>query len=177
MIESETLLRVGRLSPFALVLVAGVVMSPDALAECREPSGHGFRLRGDVAFQIDKGLEWKRCALGMAWDEERGTCSGDPMGLGLEEAKGEAQKLGNGWRLPTAEEFDSIYLESCSGLKIDTIVFPAIAASDFGDGAEFWTDTPISLPGMYYYFNVTHGYVDAHSAGFSLSGLLVRNHE
>ncbi|WP_321446861.1 DUF1566 domain-containing protein [uncultured Cohaesibacter sp.] len=177
MIEFGQLIEYGRLHSFALVLVGGVVMTTGAFAECQEPSGHGFQLRGDVAFQIGKGLEWQRCALGMGWNAKQGTCTGDPMGLGLEEAKGEAQKLGNGWRLPTAEEFDSIYLESCEGLKIDTIVFPAIAASDFGDGAEFWTNTPISLSGMYYYFNVTHGYVDAHSAGFSLSGLLVRNHE
>ncbi len=166
-----------KMNTFCVVFAAGVAASASSFADCREPTGNGFLLKGETALQVDKGLEWKRCAMGMQWSQKKGACLGEPLGLGLEEAKLEAEKLGNGWRLPSAEEFDNIFMESCSGPKIDTIVFPGIEVSDFGDGAEFWTTTPISLPRMYYYFNVTHGYVDAHSAGFSLSSLLVRNHQ
>ncbi|SNY94018.1 Protein of unknown function [Cohaesibacter sp. ES.047] len=160
-----------------LVLVVGVLTATSSFANCQDASGNGFELKGATAVQDEKGLEWQRCAVGMRWSGGEGTCVGEPQGRGLEEMKLEAKKLGQGWRVPTAEEFDNIYFESCSGPKIDTIVFPGIEASDFGDGAEFWTVTSATLPRMYYYFNITHGYVDAHSAGFSLSGLLVRNHQ
>ena len=175
MMFSDRLLNFKAMSCFCLTLVAGAAMTTASFAGCREPSGDGFLVKGTIALQVDKNLEWKRCALGMHWSNEEKTCLGEPWGGGLEQAQLEATSQGNGWRVPSAEEFDNIFMDSCSGPKIDTVVFPGIEASDFGDGAEFWTVTPFSVPGMYYYFNVTHGYVDAHSAGFSLSSLLVRN--
>ncbi len=172
----EHFLRARNLQSLSLLFVASLVAASPSFAACRQSTGDGFVLKDDRALQVAKGLEWKRCALGMAWSRQQGACVGEPHALGLEQAKQQASKLAGGWRLPTAEEFDGIFMESCSGPKIDTIVFPGIGAAPFEDGAEFWTTTSIGLPGMYYYFNVTDGYVDGHSSGFSLFGLLVRNH-
>ena len=168
-------LRTGNLQSLSLVFVASLAAASSSFAACRHSTGDGFVLKDDRALQVVKGLEWKRCALGMEWSDQQATCVGEPQALGLEQAKQEASKLGSGWRLPTAEEFDGIFMESCSGPKIDAIAFPGIGAAAFEGGAEFWTTTSIGLPNMYYYFNVTDGYVDGHSSGFSLFSLPVRN--
>nr|WP_321444189.1 DUF1566 domain-containing protein [uncultured Cohaesibacter sp.] len=159
----------------SFVFVASLAAASPSFAACQQSTGDGFVLKSDRALQVGKGLEWKRCALGMEWSDQQTTCVGEPLALGLEQAKQQASKLGSGWRLPTAEEFDGIFMDSCSGPKIDAIAFPGIGAVAFEDGAEFWTTTSIGLPDMYYYFNVTDGYVDGHSSGFSLFSLLVRN--
>ncbi|PTW60881.1 uncharacterized protein DUF1566 [Breoghania corrubedonensis] len=140
---------------------------------CVEANNSRFLLHDDEATDLKHGLTWKRCAVGMRWNAEKQNCSGEVLGLGLNEALEYAKKQGNGWRVPTGEELSTLFVEKCEGPWIDTTVFPDVAASDFGEGAAFWTSTE-AIPDTFYFFDFTNGYVDMHSRGFHLSVFLVR---
>jgi hypothetical protein len=162
--------------PVVTALVAlGLLAASPANAACVTSYGEGFDLKGQVAVDKNTGLQWQRCALGMVWSDAGRGCTGTPLGLTNEEAMKAALKSENGWRVPTAQELDSLFMDSCDGPKIDQVAFPNIAASDLGEGAEFWTSTQVLPPNMYYYFNLTEGYADMHSSGYHLSVFLVRN--
>lgn len=128
------------------------------------------------AFVTDQtsGLVWQRCAVGMEWAASESRCIGEPEGLDLNAAYDAAANAGDGWRVPTGAELETLLFDTCEGAKIDSTAFPNISSSDFGDGANFWTSTE-AMPGMFYYFEFMHGYVDMHSPGFTLSALLVRD--
>ncbi|TYC67219.1 DUF1566 domain-containing protein [Stappia sp. BW2] len=154
-------------------LIFSLFLPITARATCIETTGSGFILKGPEATDGARGLTWKRCAIGMSWDAEANTCSGEPRGLTLDEALAYAEREGGGWRVPTGPELETLYAETCEGPKIDTVAFPNITASDFGEGATFWTSTE-AMPGMFYFFDVTNGYFDMHSKGYHLSVLLVK---
>ncbi len=143
-------------------------------AACITGNGSSFLLQGDEATNPEHGLTWKRCAIGMRWDAGAKICTGEARGLGLNEALDYARKEGEGWRVPTGEELETLLLETCEGPKIDAVAFPNIADSDFGEGAAFWTSTE-AIPDMFYFFDFTNGFADMHSQGFSLSVLLVKD--
>jgi hypothetical protein len=144
-------------------------------ASCVQKTEKPWTINAGEATDAEKRLVWKRCAVGMEWDQHNERCTGKPSGLSHDDAQKAARRAGRGWRLPTAEELGSLRRKTCVGPKIDMKVFPATAASDFGEGANFWTDTAAAIPGTSYYVNFTDGSYDFHSAGFSLSVLLVRN--
>ena len=144
-----------------------------AHAACVDGDGSGFLLQGDEATDRTHGLTWKRCAVGMQWDREAGHCSGEVLGLGLNEALDHARKEGDGWRVPTGQELETLLLDTCEGPKIDGVAFPDVSASDFGEGAKFWTSTE-AIPDMFYFFDLANGYADMHSRGYHLSVLLVK---
>ncbi|MDR5812533.1 DUF1566 domain-containing protein [Caballeronia sp. LZ033] len=144
-------------------------------ASCVQATDSSWSINASEATDPGKRLVWKRCAVGMEWDQRSGRCTGNPLGLSHDEAKKAAKRTGPGWRLPTAEELGSLRRRTCSGPKIDAKVFPAVAASDFGEGANFWSATAAEIPGTLYYVNFTDGAYDFHSAGFSLSVFLVKN--
>ncbi|MET3600861.1 DUF1566 domain-containing protein [Martelella mangrovi] len=146
----------------------------NAYANCITADGSGFLLQGDEATNPQHGLTWKRCAVGMQWDAGAETCSGEARGLGLNAAIDYAGAQGEGWRVPTGRELETLTLDTCEGPKLDTIAFPNIAATDFGDGALFWTSTE-AMPDMFYFFDFTNGFVDMHGQGFHLSVLLVKD--
>ncbi|MDR5736531.1 MULTISPECIES: DUF1566 domain-containing protein [unclassified Caballeronia] len=156
-----------------LIMLAG--NSPKLVA-CVQFSSHAFVFRDDVAMDRATGLIWKRCAVGMKWDKNGKQCNGRPTGLSHDDARKAAQSAGIGWRVPSGHELQTLRVDSCNGLKINTKVFPGVRLSDFGEGANFWTSTA-ALPGTFYYFNFTDGSVDFHSSGFALSTLLVRSQE
>lgn len=108
----------------------------------------------------------------MQWDAGANHCTGEPYAVSLGEAHDHAKGQGNGWRIPTGPELESLLRDTCAGPKIDG-AFPDIAASDFGEGATVWTSTE-AIPNMFYFFDFTTGYADMHSQGFQLSVLLVR---
>ena len=155
-------------------LFLSLLLPLNANAACITGHGAGFVLQGDEATSREHGLTWKRCAVGMQWDAEMQKCSGEARGLGLNEALDYASKTGEGWRVPTGPELETLLAQTCEGPKIDTVAFPSIAASDFGEGATFWTSTE-AMPDMFYFFDFTNGYADIHSQGFHLSVLLVKD--
>ena len=155
-------------------LFLSLLLPVSAHAACITADGSGFLLQGDEATNREHGLTWKRCAIGMRWDAGAQTCSGAVSDLGLNEAIDYARREGDGWRVPTGKELETLSLDTCDGPKIDTVAFPNIAAADIGEGAQFWTSSE-ALPDMFYFFDFTNGFVDMHSQGFHLSVLLVKD--
>ncbi|WP_119309381.1 DUF1566 domain-containing protein [Cohaesibacter haloalkalitolerans] len=154
-------------------ILSALLLPFSANATCNNGNGSGYVLQGDLALSREQGLIWKRCAIGMRWSDAEKTCVGEPQGFSLEEAVDYARNEGNGWRVPTGQELETLLIDTCDGPNIDMVAFPNLAASDFGEGAKFWTSTE-AIPGMRYFFDFTHGYVDMHSSGFRLSVLLVK---
>jgi hypothetical protein len=138
----------------------------------KEPEKN-FVFEGDRAEDRKTGLIWKRCAVGMDWDAAKKTCAGQPKSLNQQTAKEAAAVAGQGWRVPTGEELETLLVSTCDGPKINTVAFPSTESSDFGEGAKFWTSTE-AMPGMFYYFDFANGWADMHSAGYGLSVLLVK---
>ncbi|MAM84183.1 MAG: hypothetical protein CL472_05865 [Acidobacteria bacterium] len=155
-------------------LFLSLLLPVSAHASCITPDGAGFDLQGDQATSREHGLTWKRCAIGMEWDAGAQTCSGAARDLGLNEAIDYAETQDDGWRVPTGQELETLTLDTCEGPKIDGVAFPHIAAADIGEGAQFWTSTD-AMPDMFYFFDLTNGFVDMHSQGFHLSVLLVKD--
>ena len=156
-------------------LVFGLTASvSSASASCVSGPNERLVTQGEVAQDRESGLVWKRCAVGMTWSAQAKDCSGEPAWLDQAAAHKAAKDAGEGWRVPTGAELDTLLLETCDGPKIDTSAFPGIARSDFGEGAKFWTSSE-ALPGMFYFFEFMNGYADMHSAGYGLSVLLVRS--
>lgn len=156
----------------ALIAIAAFLPF-QAQAACVEANGSDLVLRGELATDTGRALTWKRCAAGMKWNASANRCTGEPFAMSLSEAHAYAQSLGKGWRVPTGPEMESLLRNTCKGPKVDTTAFPDIAASDFGEGATFWTSTE-AIPGMFYFFDLMAGYADMHSQGFQLSVLLVK---
>lgn len=144
-----------------------------ANASCVNQPARHFALTGDEAEDKKTGLVWKRCAVGMSWGKLSKTCLGEPEAHNQETAKLAAAAAGPGWHVPTGDELQTLLVQTCEGQKIDISAFPATAASDQGEGANFWTSTE-AMPDLFYYFDFTNGWADIHSAGYNLSVLLVK---
>ena len=145
-----------------------------AFAACTVSGASSLQVKNETVLDTKNGLIWQRCASGMAWNEALARCTGQPDLMTQTDAVSAARTKGAGWRLPSGEELEALLSAACDGSKVNPTIFPNIAASDFGEGAKFWT-TSEALPGMFYYFNFTHHYADMHSAGFGLSALYVKN--
>lgn len=156
---------------FALSALA--ISAAPSFSACLAKAPDRFVANGEIVTDAVSGLVWSRCATGMTWNAGAGDCSGEPEGLSQQAAQDAAASAGNGWRVPTGEELETLLIDTCEGLKIDSRAFPGIGKSDFGEGAKFWTSTE-AMPGMFYFFDFANGYADMHSAGYSLSVLLVR---
>ena len=135
-----------------------------------------FTLDDGVVFDEQTNLTWQRCSAGFEWDNQEG-CIGRLRAMPLRYAKEYAEKAGDNWRLPTAEELYSL-LENysdpsqksnpqCIRPYINTRVFPKIKST--GEGAAYWSSTKVEeLPGLFYYIDFINGSVDGHSEGFPL---------
>lgn len=156
-----------------IALTAALSSGAPAFASCVKQPAQQFILSGEHAEDQKSGLIWKRCAVGMVWNQP-GTCEGEPQTFNQQTAKTAAADAGAGWRVPTGEELETLLVETCDGPKIDVRAFPNIEASDYGEGAKFWTSTE-GFPGMFYYFDFANGWADMHSAGYGLSVLLVKD--
>ena len=86
-----------------------------ALAAC-DLSDRLTRQGGIIHDRLSQ-LEWQACSLGSQWQEGKG-CVGTPALLTLLEAKDEAARLGEGWRLPTIEEMPELvyYIDFIHGV-------------------------------------------------------------
>ncbi|WP_200191422.1 DUF1566 domain-containing protein [Halorhodospira abdelmalekii] len=89
---------------------------------------------GKVVYHEATGLEWRRCAEGMSWED--GRCQGNAQALNWQEARERAEAAGEGWRLPTIAELHSIVERCRIGAAINAQVFPETPASFF------WSASP-----------------------------------
>jgi hypothetical protein len=82
-----------------------------AFAVCYDQNEKGEQRRlvlsGDEAFDTKTGLTWKRCSLGTAQAGRRG-CRGEKMFADLDTATQLAKLMGEGWRVPSGPELESI---------------------------------------------------------------------
>lgn len=134
-----------------------------------------FEIKGATAIDSLTGLEWQRCAHGLTWSD--GACTGTRKGFTLSEALAAAEAAGDGWRLPSAQEMDSILESACTGPAINLDVFPDVrpTADDSEDDWVFWSTTHYDIiPEMAYIFNFATGIADVRSPAFPLSVRLVR---
>lgn len=84
-----------------------------------------FEILGDGGEVKDKktNLIWQRCSIGQAWDKNAKACIGSPKKLNWKTALTEANKLGNGYRLPNIKELQSIMEYKCSTPAINKKIF------------------------------------------------------
>lgn len=158
-----------------LVAALSLLSLPAAVAGCYDrPDGtpHRFVLNGGEARDGKTGLVWKRCSLGTTWDGKKG-CSGDIAFANLDEAQRAAAAAGEGWRVPSGPELESIVDLSCGHPVVDRSVFPDIAANDEGT-AQYWTTNPVGMADLFYVFDFIDGRPDGHSRGVHLAVRLVR---
>jgi hypothetical protein len=86
-------------------------------------------------------LVWSRCSVGQRWDKDTGACAGKATLMTWYQAN----KLGNGWRLPSVHELSSIADLHQVNPAIDRQVFPNTPAS------HYWTDTAFApKPGYFW---------------------------
>ncbi len=85
-----------------------------------------FYTKDHLVIDLATGVEWMRCSVGQRWDNQ--TCVGSIVNLNhelmpqvLEQA---IEQLGEGWRLPTRTELESLVCMECGIPKIDTDIFP-----------------------------------------------------
>lgn len=160
----------------ALIPMLALLAFPShtAFAACTTAADSTLIAHGETVIDSKRGLVWQRCASGMTWNNITAQCTGQPDLMTQADAVAAAKAKGSGWRVPSGEELETLFIETCDGSKIDAKAFPNIAASDFGEGAKFWT-TSEAMPGMFYYFNFTHNYADMHSSGYRLSSIFVKD--
>jgi len=105
------------------------------------PTASRFTANGDEVIDNRTGLVWRRCSEGQTWDGS--TCVGTATAFNgwhgaLARARSEAQRTGQGWRMPNAKEHFSIVDPAHAQPAIDP-VFPNTP----GDYCS-WTSTPES---------------------------------
>lgn len=147
-----------------------------ARADCydRDRSGHQMRFRLAAAEAIDQrtGLIWQRCSVGKSWSDNAG-CKGEAGYLGLDQAIAAASAAGNGWRVPSGAELESIVDTDCGSPVVDTAVFPDIVPTEEGL-AKYWSVTPYGMLDLYWNFDFVDGHPDSNSRGIRLAVRLVR---
>ena len=94
-----------------------------------------FVVQEHIVVDLERQIEWLRCSVGQRWNGNE--CSGNIVNLSLDmvpKALEIANKqLGDGWRLPSKAELQSIVCKTCPSPKIDKAIFPNT------DNAPYWT--------------------------------------
>ena len=95
-------------------------------------AGDNLIIKGDTVYDQTTQLTWQRCSQGNTWDAENNLCTGCKGRLTFKEAM--QLKSGNGWRLPSVNELQTLFQDRGEdGLSIDTVAFP-----DTGDADWSW---------------------------------------
>jgi len=108
------------------------------------PSLAQYYEREHLVKDLALGIEWMRCSVGQRWDPEQKTCWGEAIRLNHEEIaevieQANAQ-LGDGWRLPSRAELESLVCAECDAPKIDPVMFPNTMAEPYWTGEQnFWS--------------------------------------
>jgi hypothetical protein len=124
---------IGRLWAVAVITL---IASPPVFAQYYE--------REHLVKDLSLRIEWMRCSVGQRWDGEQKTCWGDAIRLNHEEIaeviEQASAQLGDGWRLPTRDELESLVCKDCEPPKIDATVFPNTMAEPYWTGEQnFWS--------------------------------------
>ena len=159
------------------VLALALVALAHPVAACYDgPTAHGpkrFIVKGDEVLDSKTGLTWKRCSLGTT--AERGNrCAGEKAFVNLDQAVLLAKAEGNGWRVPSGPELESLIDVSCGSPVVDVSIFPDIVPDDEG-AANYWTINEVGAANLVYYFDFMTGRPDGHSRGFQLAVRLVKS--
>lgn len=127
-----------------IFLASGIVAltSPAVMAEqkcdpLKQDSTPDARyvVRGDGVYDKTTRLTWQRCTQGRHWEEGKG-CAGASLPMNWETAM---RQGGNGWRLPTREELETLVSANCVKPAINRNVFPDAGT----DGPWwYWSGTP-----------------------------------
>ena len=143
-------------------LLTNLVMSSAANAACAKGR---FKVEGAYAIDREAGLIWQRCTVGSRWMDVG--CQGEPQAMSLSEAKTNAMKEGNGWRLPSARELATLIDTDCGNPAIDRRVFPGM--TDDGEGAiPYWSSSPVGVANLMAFVDFANARIDGHSSGFAL---------
>jgi hypothetical protein len=143
-------------------LLTNLVMSTAADAACAKGR---FEVQGAYAIDREAGLIWQRCTVGSRWINAG--CQGEPQAMSLSEAKTNATKEGNGWRLPNARELATLIDTGCGNPAIDRRVFPGMI--DDGEGAiPYWSNSPVGVANLIAFVDFANAQIDGHSSGFAL---------
>ncbi len=160
-----------------LALALTLAGSGPGLAGCYGSDGAGrqtrFLVRAGEVEDKASGLIWKRCSVGLEWDDKRngnGRCVGELAYLGLDEAIATA---GDAWRVPTGPELESLVDTGCGSPVTDPAIFPDIRADDEGH-AKYWTTNALGMLDLYWNFDFVDGHPDGNSRGVRLAVRLVR---
>ena len=115
---------------FVIVFLILIIKCSNAHA-----SDSRFIAQEHIVVDLERQIEWLRCSVGQRWNGSE--CSGNIVNLSLDmvpKALEIANKqLGDGWRLPSKAELQSIVCKTCPSPKIDKAIFPNT------DNAPYWT--------------------------------------
>lgn len=130
-----------------------------------------FTFHNESIIDHQTNLTWRRCSEGMMWNGK--TCIGESTLMTQAEATERVIESGEHWRLPTIDELYSLFTNPCTG---EPTRHTLSDIRDMGENsAPYWSSTQVEdIQNFYYYVDLLHGYVDAHSGGFSLAVRLVR---
>ena len=143
-------------------LLTNLVMTGAANAACAKGR---FKVQEAYAIDREARLIWQRCTVGSRWI--KAGCQGEPQAMSLSEAKTNAMKEGNGWRLPSARELATLIDTGCGNPAIDRRVFPGMV--DDGEGAiPYWTSSPVGVANLMAFVDFANARIDGHSSGFAL---------
>lgn len=90
------------------------------------------------------GLEWSRCLLGEAWNQDSGLCEGEAKLLSWADALAASASTNwsgeDGWRAANVKELESIIDRACSSPALNAEAFSG--QSTLNSAAQ-WTSTPV----------------------------------
>jgi len=123
----------------ALALCASLFVAQAAVAACipNEPLTRpdsryqAADAKGTQVKDLETGLLWQRCVLGQQWDGQ--SCTGDAVAQDWNTATKTA--TGNGWRIPSQKELQSLSETSCAELALNQTWFGS------GPSGWVWTST------------------------------------
>lgn len=89
---------------------------------------------GSEVLDTQTQLIWQRCSLGQTWSGS--TCTGKASNHSWTDALEKAKAIGNGYRLPTIKELQSLVDEACYSSAINGTSFPATP------NKSYWSASP-----------------------------------
>ncbi|WP_227430991.1 DUF1566 domain-containing protein [Psychrobacter sp. I-STPA6b] len=157
------------LSTYAIAASEQECLAPDVVAATTPTERFEILANGTEVKDTQTNLIWQRCAVGQTWDSVTKTCTGTQKFVDWKGALTEAQKAGNGYRVPNLKELQSIVEYQCIWPAVNTQVFPWKDS----DENNYWSSTPDirdDANAMYVYFYTG----SSRGQGKKASGTLVR---